>query len=103
MGASFDLDVGVERRGELAEWLALDPLVRLEKRLAVRGVPGFDQRRACLAAEIARALEAARRAPVPAGSRAREFVTAEAPVDDGGLGGTALSGTAQETAAPCAR
>ena len=33
VGASFDLDVGVERCGELAEWLSRDPLRRLADQL----------------------------------------------------------------------
>src|SRR5208283_3008627 len=65
VGASFDLDVGVQRRGELAEWLPRDPLARLEKRLAVRGIQDFDDRRADVAAQVARALAAARGAPAP--------------------------------------
>ncbi len=33
VGASFDLDVGLKRRGELAEWILKDPLARAEARL----------------------------------------------------------------------
>ena len=33
VGASTDEDVGVRRRGELAEWLLRDPLKRAEERL----------------------------------------------------------------------
>ena len=75
VGASFDIDVGVARRGELAEWLPRDPLARLERRLAVRGVHDFDERRAAIAAEVAGALTAARRAPTSPGSRVLEYVT----------------------------
>jgi pyruvate dehydrogenase E1 component alpha subunit len=75
VGASFDLDVGVQRRGELAEWLPRDPLARLEKRLAVRGIQDFDGRRADVTAQVARALAAARGAPAPLASRALDFVT----------------------------
>lgn len=81
VGASFDLDVGVQRRGELAEWLPRDPLARLEKRLAVRGVHAFDGRRDEIATEVACALAAARSAPVPCASRVLDFVTIPTPAD----------------------
>ncbi|HEV2198919.1 MAG TPA: thiamine pyrophosphate-dependent dehydrogenase E1 component subunit alpha [bacterium] len=74
VGASFDRDVGVLRRGELAEWLPRDPLAALERRLAARGVSDFEERRAAVRAEVARALAAARAAPAPAPSRVLEFV-----------------------------
>jgi pyruvate dehydrogenase E1 component alpha subunit len=73
VGASYDLDVGVERRPELAEWIAKDPIDAIEARLAslVGGLPKY---RAEIAGEIAQALDCARRAPAPAAERVTEHV-----------------------------
>ena len=65
VGASFDLDVGVERRGELAEWLPRDPLRRLADQLIARGVADLAPRENAIAVRIASALEEARTAPQP--------------------------------------
>ncbi|MDP9114280.1 MAG: hypothetical protein M3O20_11450 [Acidobacteriota bacterium] len=59
VGASFDLDVGVERRGELAEWLPLDPLQRLGNQLMERGVADLEQREQGIGERINGALEMA--------------------------------------------
>ena len=59
VGASFDLDVGVTRRGELAEWLPLDPLQRLTEQLMERGVADLELREQVIDARIGGALEAA--------------------------------------------
>jgi len=59
VGASFDLDVGVERRGELAEWLPLDPLQRLTDQLTERGVADLTLREQAIDARIGGAMEAA--------------------------------------------
>jgi pyruvate dehydrogenase E1 component alpha subunit len=65
VGASFDLDVGVERRGELAEWLPRDPLRRLAEELIERGVADLEQREQAIDARISGAVAAARAAPQP--------------------------------------
>ena len=65
MGASFDLDVGVERRGELAEWLPRDPLQRLADQLIERGVEDLAQQERNIDARIGGAIETARAAPEP--------------------------------------
>ena len=65
VGASFDLDVGVERRGELAEWLPRDPLRRLTDQLIERGVRNLTQREQAIGARIESAVEEARAAPPP--------------------------------------
>lgn len=65
VGASFDLDVGVERRGELAEWLPRDPLWRLADELIERGVLDLAQRERAIDARIGSALEEARVARQP--------------------------------------
>jgi len=75
VGASFDVDVGCQRRGELDEWLSKDPLPRCEAALAARGISGPDAETA-IEQEIARALDAARRAPEPAADRVLEHICA---------------------------
>jgi acetoin:2,6-dichlorophenolindophenol oxidoreductase subunit alpha len=65
VGASLDLDVGVERRGELAEWLPRDPLRRLSDQLIERGVEDLAQREQAIEARIGIAMEEARAAPQP--------------------------------------
>jgi acetoin:2,6-dichlorophenolindophenol oxidoreductase subunit alpha len=66
VGASFDLDVGVERRGELAEWLPRDPLRRLTDQLIESGVVDLAQLEQAIDARIRSAVEEARAAPEPA-------------------------------------
>ena len=72
VGASSDEDVGVRRRGELAEWLDHDPIRRAEGKLAT-DLAAF---RAEVDQEISRALASARRAPAPDAQRTREHVCA---------------------------
>jgi pyruvate dehydrogenase E1 component alpha subunit len=74
VGASSDLDVGVRRSGELAEWLDRDPVARLEAHLS--GI-NFDAELQTIEHEMQVALEAARRAPLPDGSRLLEHVWGE--------------------------
>jgi TPP-dependent pyruvate/acetoin dehydrogenase alpha subunit len=72
VGASFDLDVGVQRRGELRAWLLQDPIARVEQELGES-----DERTRMLQAierEIEQALEAARQAPAPEAGRVLEHV-----------------------------
>jgi len=69
VGASFDLDVGVERRGELAEWLPRDPLQRLADQLIERGVANLAQLEQAIDARIRVAVEEARAAPQPAAAQ----------------------------------
>jgi len=66
VGASFDLDVGVERRGELVEWLPRDPVRRLADQLVERGVVDLAQREQAINARIDSAVEDARAAQQPA-------------------------------------
>jgi pyruvate dehydrogenase E1 component alpha subunit len=72
VGASSDQDVGVNRRGELAAWLAQDPVRKAEDRLAMN----LDPHRAAVQEEIDTALAAAGRAPAPEAQRSREHVCA---------------------------
>lgn len=65
VGASFDLDVGVERRGELADWLPRDPLRRAANQLIERGVMDLAQRERAIDARISSAVQEARGAPQP--------------------------------------
>lgn len=74
VGPSYDLDVGVERRGELQEWLTKDPLRRVEMRLLELGVDDLAARAVMIDAEIDRAIEAARSAPAPEPERVLEYV-----------------------------
>ncbi len=55
VGPSFDLDVGVQRKGELQEWLVKDPIRLIETQLIERGVKNLPERQA----GIERALAAA--------------------------------------------
>lgn len=61
VGADADQDVGVRRRGELAEWLEYDPIRRAQDRLAM----SLEPYRADIDQEIDRALAAARSGPAP--------------------------------------
>ena len=69
VGAGSDEDVGVRRRGELADWLERDPLRQVENQLAVDLAP----HRASVEQEVRRALAAARLARVPDPERVTEF------------------------------
>jgi pyruvate dehydrogenase E1 component alpha subunit len=76
VGASWDLDVGVQRRGEIGEWIGRDPLPRAEAYLD--GFAGLADARLEIETEIAEALESARRAPVPSPDRVLAHVYKEA-------------------------
>jgi len=76
VGASFDSDVGVQRRGELTEWMPRDPLLRVENSLIALGVTDLEDRRAAIEKEVAGALDQARRAPVPSAEGFLDHVTA---------------------------
>jgi TPP-dependent pyruvate/acetoin dehydrogenase alpha subunit len=73
VGASSDEDVGVRRRGELAEWLERDPIRRAEERLSAMNLAPH---RAEIEIEIERALDAARTAPAPDPQRHGDHVCA---------------------------
>ena len=77
VGASFDVDVGLKRRGELADWLLNDPLERAEQKLAGLGGRGLDQEKARCRLELESALAAARQAPEPLPARVAQHVWAE--------------------------
>jgi TPP-dependent pyruvate/acetoin dehydrogenase alpha subunit len=75
VGSSFDLDVGVERRGELSFWLLQDPIARAEQELG-----DVDERsvvREEIDQELQQALAAAREAPSPSPGRVLEHVFAK--------------------------
>jgi len=74
VGSSFDLDVGLKRRGELAEWLLYDPVSRCEEKLA--GHRSLAAEKETIREAIAAALTAARAAPEPEGARLLEYVWA---------------------------
>lgn len=77
VGPSFDLDVGLKRRGELAEWLLRDPISRAEERLRELGVASLAEEKDQVRSQIAAALEAARAAPEPPPARVLEHVWVE--------------------------
>lgn len=76
VGPSFDLDVGLQRRGELAEWLLRDPLTRAEQRLAALGVTSLPTEKEQIHLRISAALKGARAAPEASPSRLLEHVWA---------------------------
>ncbi len=63
VGASFDMDVGVRRRPELAEWLERDPVRRAERELAARDISALRDPATQIKCEVHAALESARRQP----------------------------------------
>jgi acetoin:2,6-dichlorophenolindophenol oxidoreductase subunit alpha len=76
VGASWDIDVGVTRKDELAEWKPRDPIARLTALLAERGITdaalkAIDDR---ARAEIERAVALAREAPYPRADDLMEHV-----------------------------
>jgi len=76
VGASSDIDVGVKRRGELQDWLAKDPLLRVQEQLRQQGVQELDDRE--IREEVQGSLDRARAASYPAAERALDHVFAEA-------------------------
>jgi acetoin:2,6-dichlorophenolindophenol oxidoreductase subunit alpha len=78
VGASFDMDVGVQRQGELKEWMPKDPLLRLSEQLLERGVGDLATREKAIAAKIQRTVKAARLAAEPEAERVHDFVWQEA-------------------------
>jgi TPP-dependent pyruvate/acetoin dehydrogenase alpha subunit len=76
VGASSDIDVGVKRRGELAEWLAKDPIERVEAALRSNGIHQLDQNP--IREEMQMALARARQAALPHSGRVFSHVFAEA-------------------------
>jgi TPP-dependent pyruvate/acetoin dehydrogenase alpha subunit len=77
VGASSDLDVGVKRRGELAEWLHRDPLRRAAQQLIERGVADLPLREQFIELRIESAVEAARAARSPQANRVNQYVWQE--------------------------
>jgi len=67
VGASLDMDVGVKRKDELAEWLKRDPLVRTERALTSLGMDPAELEtiRGAANEEVAEAIRVARGLPPP--------------------------------------
>ncbi len=78
VGAGWDTDVGVARRGELAEWLNRDPLARVAERLAVLGVHDLAARERVVLNRVADAVARARAGASPDRGRVLQHVWAEA-------------------------
>jgi acetoin:2,6-dichlorophenolindophenol oxidoreductase subunit alpha len=75
VGASSDLDVGVQRGPELAEWIQKDPIAILERRMPDAQLAAVREN---IAAEINQALEFARNSPSPPPDRVLKEVLKEA-------------------------
>lgn len=69
VGPSWDMDVGVRRRDELSEWIARDPIARIEPE--VEAAPTIRHE---VEMEIEQALRIARQAPLPDANRVMEHV-----------------------------
>lgn len=67
VGASWDLDVGVKRKGELKEWLAKDPLLKLKAVLQEEGIgeEWFVSTERAIQQEVSEALRLAREGVAP--------------------------------------
>jgi pyruvate dehydrogenase E1 component alpha subunit len=72
VGSSFDLDVGVQRRGELNSWLLQDPIARVEQELETTAELAITSE--AIRMEVEQALEAARHAPLRRAGRVLEHV-----------------------------
>lgn len=72
------MDVGVQRSGELKEWLEKDPIKRLRDLVGARGVPAedLDAVDAAVAEEVDTAVQMARAAPYPEVSEVATYVFA---------------------------
>jgi len=77
VGSSFDLDVGLNRRGELAEWLLKDPISRCEAKLSEFGCSSLAAEKDAIRQEVSDALDAARLAPEPKPERVFQDVWVE--------------------------
>lgn len=73
VGASSDIDVGVQRRGELQEWILKDPIARVATRL--HGIHDLDD--TIIRHEIHTAVRRAREGPLPPPERVFDHVFAE--------------------------
>jgi pyruvate dehydrogenase E1 component alpha subunit len=76
VGASTDIDVGLQRRGELPQWMRQDPILRIEARIRELGAepPSED----AIRDEIQAALQAASLAALPPAARVTQHVFQEA-------------------------
>ncbi len=74
VGSSFDLDVGLNRQGELADWLLKDPISRYEERLGELGCSSLAATKEIIRREVCDALDAARLGPEPRPERVFESV-----------------------------
>ena len=77
VGASYDVDVGVKRRGELKAWMPKDPIRRMADQLIERGVGDLGARERGVMERIETALSRARASLPPEPRRALEFVFAQ--------------------------
>ncbi len=67
VGPSWDIDVGVKRKGELTDWLPMDPVAQARKRLVERGIAqeSLDAIVRAATVEVENAVKFARGSPHP--------------------------------------
>lgn len=80
VGPSWDMDVGVQRKDELHEWLPRDPLARLASSLQEAGVQAsvLESLRAGIGLEVAEAIEFARASAFPEAAEVARHVYVQA-------------------------
>ena len=78
VGPSWDMDVGLKRRGELKDWLLKDPIARARKRLIELGtsLATLEEVDDSAGAEVERAVRYARQCARPDGGKVLEHVFA---------------------------
>lgn len=76
VGPSWDMDVGVQRKDELKDWIQKDPVARVRTHLLKRGVSAseFDRIEKEIRSEIEESVKAARHAAAPPVSTLRDHV-----------------------------
>ena len=79
VGPSWDIDVGVQRKDELKDWLPRDPIPRLRNWLVERGCDAGELAAidAAAGAEVTEAVEFARSSPFPRPDELTEHVFAD--------------------------
>ncbi len=97
VGASTDIDVGVRRRGELAEWLDRDPIRRVAAQIQVQVDLGPLSQ--AIEDELAAALAAARGAPAPGPARLLDHVFEPSAQEALAPGASTREATAREATA----
>ncbi len=76
VGPSWDTDVGVQRKGDLKDWLPKDPIAKARKRLLELGVSSnaLGEIEDQVQGEVGAAVEFARQSPLPKADQVLEHV-----------------------------